>query len=242
METGTRLVQETRRWDEARGVTASMRTKEYAHDYRYFPEPDLVPLEATAAVVEELRASLPELPAARVERFVREHGLPEPTAEPLGLARPLAAFFEELAERTGDPVRAANWTLGEFAAHLNAAGLEPGQSPVTPERLAGLVELVASGAVGSAAAKQVFAALVDDPDATAVSVVEQRGLAQIGDEHALAAIVDEVVAGHPAQAEQFRAGKEQLIGFFTGQVMRSSGGRAEPKAVQRLLRERLTRA
>jgi aspartyl-tRNA(Asn)/glutamyl-tRNA(Gln) amidotransferase subunit B len=239
LEAGGTVVQQTLHFDPATAEIRPLRSKEEANDYRYFPEPDLLPLEPSAELVDELRASLPELPAARIERLVREYGLPEPAAEALGTGASLAAYFEDLAARSDDAKAAANWTLGEFAAHLNAAGLEPAASPVTPERLAGLVALVAAGTLGSAGAKQVFAALVEDPTATAEGVVAERGLGQIGDESALAAIVEEVVAAHPAQADQFRAGKEQLIGFFTGQVMRRSGGRAEPKAVQRLLRERL---
>ncbi|CAA9546228.1 MAG: Aspartyl-tRNA(Asn) amidotransferase subunit B @ Glutamyl-tRNA(Gln) amidotransferase subunit B [uncultured Thermoleophilia bacterium] len=239
LEAGDRVRQATMHYDVATGTVHVLRSKEEANDYRYFPEPDLVPLEPDAALLDELRAALAELPAARIERFVGQYGLPEPIAEALGTGSELARWFEELARLVGDGRLAANWTLGDFSAHLNAAGVVPAESPVTPARMAGLVRLVESGAVGTAAAKQVFAGLVDDPDASAEAIVEARGLGQIGDEAALAAVVDEVVAGNPAQVAQFRAGKVQLLGFFTGQVMRQTGGRAEPKTVQRLLRERL---
>jgi aspartyl-tRNA(Asn)/glutamyl-tRNA(Gln) amidotransferase subunit B len=239
LEGGEPVRQATMHYDVATGAVHVLRSKEEANDYRYFPEPDLLPIEPDTALVDQLRASLPELPAVRIERFVGQYALPEPIAEALGTGSELAHWFESLAGLVGDGRLAANWTLGDFSAHLNTAGLAPGDSPVTPTRMAGLVRLVESGAIGSAAAKQVFAGLVDDPRASAEEIVEARGLGQIGDEAALAAVVDAVVIANPAQAEQFRAGKEQLLGFFTGQVMRQTGGRAEPRTVQRLLRERL---
>ena len=170
---------------------------------------------------------------------MRDFGLPEGTAEPLGLNAALTLYYEELAARTGDPKAAANWVMGELSAHLNATGLAPEVSPVTPERLAGLVALVADGTLGSSGGKQVFAALVEQPGATAADLVASLGLGQIADEGALGALVDEVIAAHPDEAATYRGGKQALLGFFVGQVMKQSGGRAEPKAVQRLLRDKL---
>ncbi len=239
LEGGGQVQQETLHFDPASGAISSLRSKEEAHDYRYFPEPDLLAVEPSRDLVEELRASLPELPAARIERLVRDYDLPEPTAEPLGLNGALTAYFEDVAARSGDPRTSANWVMGELSAHLNASGLAPDATPVTPERLAGLVALVRDGTVGSAGAKQVFAALVDQPERTAAERVESLGLGQIADESALAALVDEVVAAHPDEAATYQGGKTALLGFFVGQVMKRSGGRAEPKSVQRLLRERL---
>jgi aspartyl-tRNA(Asn)/glutamyl-tRNA(Gln) amidotransferase subunit B len=239
LEGGGQVVQETLHFDPSSGAISSLRSKEEAHDYRYFPEPDLLAVEPSRELVEELRASLPELPAARIERLVRDYDLPEPTAEPLGLNGALTAYFEDVAARSGDPRTSANWVMGELSAHLNASGLAPDATPVTPERLAGLVALVRDGTVGSAGAKQVFAALVDQPERTAAQLVESLGLGQIADESALAALVDEVVAAHPDEAATYQGGKTALLGFFVGQVMKRSGGRAEPKSVQRLLRERL---
>jgi aspartyl-tRNA(Asn)/glutamyl-tRNA(Gln) amidotransferase subunit B len=213
-----------------------MRSKEEADDYRYFPEPDLVPVAPDAAWVERLRGSLPELPGARIRRFEAAHGLPFSDAAALNRTPELADFFERTAAAAGDAKGAANWTLNEFSAHLNESGLEPGASRVTPEALAELVGLVRDGVVGSAGAKQVFAALVEG-EGPPRAIVEQRGLGQIADESQLRAVVDEVVAANPQQAEQFRAGKQALIGYFVGQVMKATGGRAEPRRVQELLRE-----
>jgi aspartyl-tRNA(Asn)/glutamyl-tRNA(Gln) amidotransferase subunit B len=217
-----------------------MRSKEEANDYRYFPEPDLVPLAPSRELVERLRAALPELPAARMRRFERQYGLSRPDAVALNRTPALAAYYEDVAAASGDAKLAANWVLNEFSAHLNEAGLEPGASAVRPESLAALVVLVRDGTVGSAGAKQVFAALAageggGDPQ----RIVEERGLGQISDEDALRGVVEKVVAAHPAQAEQFRGGKEALLGFFVGQVMRQTGGRAEPNRARELLREAL---
>ena len=170
---------------------------------------------------------------------MRDYGLPEGTAEPLGLNGALTAYYEDLAARTDDPRAAANWVMGELSAHLNTTGLAPEESPVTPARLAGLVQLVADGTLGSAGGKQVFAALVEHPDRDAAALVDELGLGQIADEGALGTLVDEVIAAHPDEAATYRGGKQALLGFFVGQVMKQSGGRAEPKAVQQLLREKL---
>ncbi len=239
LEGGGEVVQETLHFDPASGRLSSLRSKEEAHDYRYFPEPDLLPLEPSRELVEELRATLPELPAARIERLVRDYGIPEGTAEPLGLNGALTAYYEDLAARVDDPRAAANWVMGELSAHLNATGLAPDESPVTPERLAGLVGLVGDGTLGSAGGKQVFAALVEQPERSAAELVDALGLGQIADEDALGALVDEVIAAHPDEAATYRGGKQALLGFFVGQVMKRSGGRAEPKAVQQLLRDKL---
>ena len=239
LEAGDRVVQATLHYDPTSDRLTLLRTKEEADDYRYFPEPDLVPLAPSPELVSELRASLPELPVPRIERLRAQFGVAEDTAETLALNPGLAGYFEELAALTGDGKQAANWTMGEFAAHLNASGLAPDRSPVTPERLAGLIALVVDGSLSSTAAKQVFGALVDDPAANARSLVASLGLAQVGDADALTAIVDAVIAAHPDEVAAFRAGKGQLIGFFTGQAMRASAGRADPKVLQSLLRERL---
>jgi aspartyl-tRNA(Asn)/glutamyl-tRNA(Gln) amidotransferase subunit B len=236
---GGAVEQETLHFDPASGSLQSLRSKEAAHDYRYFPEPDLLPVEQDPAALEALRSDLPELPVARFERLVGA-GLPESTALALAMDAGLAAYLDELAERVGDLRVAANWTMGELSAHLNASGLEAGASPVTPERLAGLIALVVDGTINQTAAKEVFAALIEDPATTAAEVVEARDLAQVGGEDALGAIVDEVLAAHPDEAEAFRGGREQVIGFLVGQCMKASGGRADAKALQALLRARLS--
>lgn len=237
---GGRVEQETLHFDPATGSLTSLRSKEAAHDYRYFPEPDLLPVDQEPDDLEQLRAGLPELPAARFARLNADVGLPEPTAWALALDGDLGAYFDDLASASGDARAAANWTMGEFSAHLNADGLRPGESPVGPDRLAGLIALLAEGSINQTAAKEVFAALVDDPAADAAGIVEERGLAAVADESALAELADAVIADHPDEAEAFRGGREQIIGFLVGQGMKRSGGRADAKALQALLRERLT--
>jgi aspartyl-tRNA(Asn)/glutamyl-tRNA(Gln) amidotransferase subunit B len=238
LEAGERVVQATMHYDPASDELSVLRTKEEADDYRYFPEPDLVPVEPDPAHLDELRSALPELPLTRIARLQEAYNVPEATAESLALDAELAAYFGDLAGRTGDARASANWVMGELAAHLNATGVGVAATPVRAERLAGVVALVADGTLSSTAAKQVFAAMVDDP-ADAATVTERLGLAQVGDADALGAIVDEVLAANPAEVESYRGGKQQLLGFFTGQVMRASGGKADPKVVQGLLRDRL---
>jgi aspartyl-tRNA(Asn)/glutamyl-tRNA(Gln) amidotransferase subunit B len=239
LEAGETVVQATLHYDPTTDALTVLRTKEEADDYRYFTEPDLVPLAPSRALVDELRASLPELPLARIARLVERHDLPEAQAETLALAPALGDHFEATAEASGDARLAANWVLGELSAHLNARGLDASASPVTPPRLAALIALVRDGTLSSTGAKQVFAALAERPDASPAELVEELGLAQIGDADALAAAVDEVLGAHPAEVDAYRGGKAQLIGFFSGLVMRASGGRADPKLVQELLRDRL---
>jgi aspartyl-tRNA(Asn)/glutamyl-tRNA(Gln) amidotransferase subunit B len=238
---GSDVRQATMHYDPGADALTLLRSKEEADDYRYFREPDLVPIEPSARLVDELRRSLPELPVPRIERLRSTFGLPEPVAESLALQPSLAAYYEQLAAATGDPARSANWVAGELAAHLNATGLDAAETPVTPARLAPLVELVADGRVSTSAAKQVFAALAAEPERGAAELVESLGLAQVSDDEALLGLVETALAASPAQVESYRAGKVALLGFFTGHVMRASGGRADPQAVQRLLRARLDR-
>ena len=237
---GGRVEQETLHFDPATGSLTSLRSKEAAHDYRYFPEPDLLPVHQEVIDLEQLAQGLPELPSARFIRLSGEAGLPEPTAWALALDGDLGAYFDALAAASGDVRAAANWTMGEFSAHLNADGLRPAESPVGPQRLAGLISLVGAGTINQTAAKEVFAALVEDPHADAATVVEERGLGAVADAGALAELADAVIADHPEEAEAFRGGREQIIGFLVGQGMKRSGGRADAKALQALLRERLT--
>jgi aspartyl-tRNA(Asn)/glutamyl-tRNA(Gln) amidotransferase subunit B len=239
VEAGERVRQATLHYDPASDSLTVLRSKEEADDYRYFPEPDLLPVAPSAALLDELRSSLPELPVARIERLRARYGVAEPAAETIALTPSLTGYFEELAALCSDARLAANWTMGALLAHLNAAGLEASASPVTPARLARLIELVVAGRLSSTGARTVFAELVSDADADPAELLERLGLGQVGDADALGAIVDAVLAASPAEVEAFRAGKQQLIGFFTGAVMRESGGRADPKVVQALLRERL---
>jgi aspartyl-tRNA(Asn)/glutamyl-tRNA(Gln) amidotransferase subunit B len=237
-ESGGSISLQTLHYDPQHDELTVLRSKEEADDYRYFPEPDLAPMEPSPELIERLRSELPELPAARAARFVSEFGLSRKDAEVLNQTPATAVYFEELAALAGDAKTAANWVMGELSAYLNEHGLDIEASPVRPPALAGLIGLVTDGTLGSAGAKQVFAALAaGEGDGDPRRIVQERGLEQIADQGALRAVVSEVVAAHPGQADEFRAGKEALLGFFVGQVMRSTGGRAEPRAVQELLLE-----
>ena len=238
LEAGGTIDLETLHFDPDTGTTTPLRSKEEAHDYRYFPEPDLVPLLIDPVWVEGIRATQPELPEARVARFSSQYGLSRADALVLGSSHALAAFYEEVVECGAGAKPAANWTMGEYLAHLNAAGLEAGRGHVTAERLAKLVKLVADGTVSTSSGKDVFAKMIEER-AEPEDVVNKHGLGQISDAAALEATVAEVVAANPAQAEQYREGKLQVLGFFVGQVMKSTGGRANPGLVNDLLRKAL---
>jgi len=238
LQAGGVIEQETLHFDPETGTTTPLRSKEEAHDYRYFPEPDLVPLTVTLAWVDELRRSLPEPPAARVERFVSQYGLSRYDATALAGAAAMAAFYEDLVAQDITPKLAANWVMGEYSAHLNAAGLTPGHGHVTAPRLAALLRLVADGAVSGTAAKQVFALMVEERG-EAPDIVARHDLGQVSDTGELEAAVAAVLAAHPDQVEQFRAGKQQLSGFFVGQVMKATQGKANPQLVSELVRTAL---
>jgi aspartyl-tRNA(Asn)/glutamyl-tRNA(Gln) amidotransferase subunit B len=238
LEAGGTIDLETLHFDPDTGTTMPLRSKEEAHDYRYFPEPDLVPLVIDPAWVEELRATQPELPEARVARFTSQYGLSRADALLLGGSHALAEFYEGVVAAGAGAKPAANWTMGEYLAHLNAAGLEAGHGHVTAERLAKLIKLVADGTVSTSSGKEAFAKMIEER-AEPEDIVEKHGLGQISDTSALEAVVARVVAGNPAQVEQYRAGKQQVLGFFVGQVMKSTGGRANPGAVNELLRKAL---
>jgi len=238
LEAGGAIEQETLHFDPETGVTTPLRSKEEAHDYRYFPEPDLVPVTADAAWIERVRQSLPELPAARVERFTSQYGLSRYDAAVLGGGAALAGFYEELVAQGIEPKLAANWVMGEYSAHLRSAGLEPGHGHVTAARLAALLRLVAAGEVSGTAAKQAFALMVEER-AEPLDVVARHDLGQVSDTGELAAVVAAVLAAHPAQVEQFRAGKEQVAGFFVGQVMKVTQGKANPQLAAELVRAAL---
>jgi aspartyl-tRNA(Asn)/glutamyl-tRNA(Gln) amidotransferase subunit B len=238
LENGERVVQETRHWDEDAGATKSMRSKEEAFDYRYFPEPDIPPLEPDPAWVEEIRATLPELPRARRERYVGDLGLRPEVAAVLVADRASTDLFEQTIALGADPKAATNWITQDLAGFLNKRGLGPAASPVTAQHLADLLELVADQTISGAGAKQALEEAVETGDPIG-EIVERRGLRQVSDTGALGAIVDQVIADNADVAQQFRAGKDSVIGFLVGQVMKSSGGSANPKLAQELLRERL---
>ncbi|MDO8963422.1 MAG: Asp-tRNA(Asn)/Glu-tRNA(Gln) amidotransferase subunit GatB [Coriobacteriia bacterium] len=240
IEAGEEIVQETRHWDVGAKRTSSLRSKEEAHDYRYFPEPDMVPFTFTDAWVEALRGSLPELPDARKERFRSAYGLPAHDATVLAGDLALAAYYEEaVAEAAVERAKqVANWTLSEFSAHLNAAGISADESVVTPGKLVALVALIEDGAISGKQAKDVFAEMVasgEEPGA----IVERLGMKQMSDTGQLEAIVDAVMAANPGQVQQYRDGKTAVMGYFVGMVMRETKGQANPAVVNEVLARKL---
>jgi aspartyl-tRNA(Asn)/glutamyl-tRNA(Gln) amidotransferase subunit B len=239
LESGGVIRQETLHFDPDTGLTTPLRSKEEAHDYRYFPEPDLVPLEMDPAWVERLIATQPELPDARVERFTEQYGLSRHDARVLGISGPLARFYEDVVAAGADPKLAANWTMGEYLAHVNATGHEAGHGHMTADRLARLVRLVAGGSLSATAGKEVFARMMEERSEPE-QIVEKYGLLQISDGGELETIVAGILAANPSQVEQYRAGKEQVLGFFVGQVMKATKGRANPQLVNELLRSALS--
>jgi aspartyl-tRNA(Asn)/glutamyl-tRNA(Gln) amidotransferase subunit B len=241
MAEGGQVVQETRLWDTASGRTHAMRGKEEAHDYRYFPEPDLPPLQLDPRWVEEVRRRLPELPEARRQRFVETYGLPEYDAGVLTQSPALGAYFEATAAAAGNPKAASNWIMGELLRVARERGVEIGDVPLPPEALAGLIRLVDSGRISGPIAKQVFERMLDT-GADAASIVARDGLARIDDEQAIEAGIRDVVAAHADAAAQYRAGKAQAFGFLVGQVMKAMRGRANPALVNRILKQVLDHA
>jgi aspartyl-tRNA(Asn)/glutamyl-tRNA(Gln) amidotransferase subunit B len=239
LEGGGAVVQQTLLFDSDRGVTRPMRTKEEANDYRYFPDPDLLPLEIDEAFIEAVRRTLPELPDARRRRFVQEYDLRPADAAILAQSPALADYFEATARATRAGARtAANWIIGDLTALLNRDGVDIEQSRIAPAALAGLLDRLTDGTISGKIAKDVFEAMWAG-EGSADEIIAARGLAQISDPDALGAIVREVVAAHPAQAAEYRAGKDKLIAFFVGQVMKATRGQANPQEVNRLLREEL---
>ena len=236
LESGERVVQETLHFDPDSGEIHSLRSKEEAHDYRYFPEPDLVPVVPDRAWIEELRAGLPELPADLRRRWVRDLGISFEDAEVLSEPQELVAYFEDVAGRV-DPKAAANWVRGELRAQLRELAQEPWESRVTPARLAALIGLIEDRTLSVPLAKEVLAEVIAS-GAEPAAVVEEKGLGQISDEGALVEIVERLLAENPDQAAQLRDGKDKLVGFFVGQAMKASGGRADPARVGALVREK----
>ena len=240
IEDGGEVLQETRLYDSDRNETRSMRSKEEANDYRYFPDPDLLPVLIDEAYVERVRASLPELPDAKATRFVSEYGIKADDAGILTASRPLADYFERTAAATSAAHQVvANWVIGELSGALNRDGLEIDDSRVPAAGLAELLDRVADGTISGKIAKDVFDAMWSG-EGGADQIIGQRGLRQITDSSAIEAVVDEVIAAHPGQVAEYRAGKTKLIGFFVGQVMKATGGKANPAGVNELLRSKLS--
>ncbi len=242
LDRGERIVQETRLWDADGGYTRSMRSKEYAHDYRYFPEPDLVPLKLERGWVDEIRGALPELPRARRRRFVAELGLPPYDAGVLTQSRALAEYYERAVRAFPQPKLVSNWVMSELLRELPAEDERAiAEAPITPERLAGLLRLIDDGTISGKIAKTVFEKmLATGEDASAI--VEREGLTQVADAGALEAMVDAAIAGNPRAVEDFRKGKTAAAKALVGQVMKASGGKANPAMVTRLVEEKLTKS
>jgi aspartyl-tRNA(Asn)/glutamyl-tRNA(Gln) amidotransferase subunit B len=239
IEGGGKVVQETRLFDPDREETRPMRSKEEANDYRYFPDPDLLPIAVDETLIERVRASLPELPDAKRERFMSAYGLPAYDAAVLTADKRLADYFESVTQGTkAAPKIAANWVMGELAGALNREGLEIDASRVSSATLATLLDKIAAGTISGKIAKEVFEA-VWNGEGSVDAVIEQRGLVQISDTAAIDKLVADVVAANPAQVEQFRAGKQQVLGFLVGQVMKASKGKANPQQVNEALRRLL---
>ena len=232
------IQQETRLWNLERGETAVMRSKEEAHDYRYFPDPDLVPLKLEKEWVDAFRENLPELPAARARRFVEEYGLPDYDAGVLTAEKDVAEYFEASVKLFPQPKTVSNWVMGELTRELHNTGTAVADSPVAPERLAALLQMVENGTVSLKVAREIFPEMYSTGKAPD-QIVGDKGLTQLSDEGALDRIIGEVLANNTTQVAQFKEGKTQVLGFLVGQVMKASGGKANPGKVNEMLKKRL---
>ena len=236
-ESGT-IRQETRLWNLDRSETVVMRSKEEAHDYRYFPDPDLVPLKLDQEWIEGFKSSLPELPAARARRFVSGYGLPEYDAGVLTASKGMADYFESCSKLFPQPKIVSNWVMGELTRELNNSGTDVSASPVSPERLVSLLQMVDKGTISLKVAREIFPEMYSSGK-TPEQIVQEKGLTQVSDEGELEKIIADVLAKNPAQVAQFKEGKRQVLGYLVGQVMKASGGKANPGKVNELLKKRL---
>lgn len=238
VEDGGTVVQETRTWDDGKGMTLSMRSKEEAHDYRYFPEPDLVPVEIDDAWIARVKSELPELPAARKARLMQEKGLVDYDAENIVSTKAMAEYFDEAAKHTEDSKGIANWLLGDVSAYLNSENIAIEQFPITPANLGEMVNLINKGVLSSKLAKKVFVEMLKTGK-TPQALVKELGLEQISDEGAIVKIVEETLAENPQSIIDYKAGKDRALGFLVGQIMKKSRGKANPEMVNNLLKERM---
>jgi len=237
-EAGEPVVQETRLWDESKQLTKSMRGKEGASDYRYFPDPDLGPIEVNAELREGWRAELPELPSAKRHRYAEELGLSQYDARVLTDERPMAEYFEAAVAAGADAKGVANWITGDIAAHVNSNRLSYTTLPFRPEQLAEMVQLIEAGVISGKIAKEILPELLEK-GGSPKAIVAERGLGMISDPSAITAIVEQLLAAHPEEVEAFRGGKTKLQGFFVGQLMKQTGGKADPKLANQILIQKL---
>jgi len=238
LESGGNIIQETRLWDPVQEITTSMRTKEFAHDYRYFPEPDLVPLIITPEWIEKIRSSLPELPLAKKERFVKQYEIPEYDAEILTSSKSMANYYEEIVKLNPDPKMVSNWIMSELLALMKEDNLEIEVQPISPKNFARMLQLLKEGIISGKIAKTVFAEMFrtgKDPD----TIVKKKGLVQITDEETLRQLVEKVLQENPKSVEEYRKGKEKALGHLVGQVMKLTQGKANPHLVNKLLQDKL---
>ena len=239
IEDGGQVLQETRLYDSDKNETRSMRSKEEANDYRYFPDPDLLPVRVTDEDIEAIRATLPELPEQKRQRYIKELKLTDYNAELLSSSRELADYFETALSAVPDQSSLlTNWILGDLTGALNKSEMSFTDSPITPELLSGLLKRIADNTISGKIAKQVFEAMWNG-EGNADEIIDSKGLKQITDTGAIEKLIDDVIAANPGQVEQFRAGKEKVLGFFVGQIMKQSKGKANPGQVNHMLREKL---
>jgi aspartyl-tRNA(Asn)/glutamyl-tRNA(Gln) amidotransferase subunit B len=238
LEDGEEVVQETRLWDVGQGVTISMRGKEEAHDYRYFPDPDLVPLRIDEKWVEEIRKGLPELPDEKKERFVRQYQIPEYDAEILTSSKPLSGYYEKTVKSFNEPKIVSNWVMGDLLRELKRDEKEIDQCRVTPKHLAEMLQMIKKGTISGKIAKEVFEEMYQT-GASPEDIVKEKGWTQILDEREIEKAIEKAMEAHPKQVEDYRKGKEKLFGFFVGEVMKQTQGKANPKLVNELLKKKL---
>ncbi len=240
LEDGTSILQETRLWDPNQGVTSSMRSKEEAHDYRYFPDPDLIPVVISEQWVEDIRAFLPELPAPRRNRFVKDYQIPAYDAEVLTSSKPLADYYEECVKSSAQPKMVSNWIMGELLKLLNEHKKNIEECPITPSALAGMLKMVDEEVISGKIAKKVFEEMFMS-GREAAEIVKEKGLQQVSDQGEISTVIDGILEAHAQQAEEYRQGKEKVFGFFVGAVMKATKGKANPQLVNELLRKKLGR-
>ncbi len=235
-EAGEKIVQETRRWDDAKGENYPMRSKEEAKDYRYFPDPDLVPIVVSDTQIEEIRATIPELPSAKRERFVATYGITDYEAGLISQSKPMASYFEKCVSLKATPKTVANWLLGDISKILNEKNLAPSEISIVPEELCALIALIEKGTISNTAGKKVLS-IMFETGKTAEVIVKEEGLEQVNDGDALKAIVEEIIQNNPKSVEDYKAGKTNVIGFLVGQTMRASKGKANPQMLNPMIKE-----